>query len=87
MMSRRQALSLVTVPNSWIVMSRICRRWGYGHGASGDGPGAVAPDCADPGLHPDRRREHVGKRPNTGRTAAWASVGRRHLLNSLVHRL
>ena len=45
------------------------------------------PDCADPGLHPDRRRDHVGKRPNTGRTATRASLGRRHLLNSFVHRL
>ena len=45
------------------------------------------PDCADPGLHPDRRRDHVAKRPNTGRTATRASVGRRHLLSSFVHRL
>ena len=45
------------------------------------------PDCAGPGLHPDRRRDHVTKRPNTGRTATRASVGRRHLLNSFVHRL
>jgi len=45
------------------------------------------PDCADPGLRLNRRRDHVGKRPNTGRTATRASVGRRHLLNSFVHRL
>jgi hypothetical protein len=47
------------------------------------------PDCADPGLPPDRRRDDVAKRPNTGRTATRASVGRRNLrvLNSFVHRL
>ena len=45
------------------------------------------PDCPDPGLRPDRRRDQVGKRPNTGRTDARASVGRRHLLNSLLYRL
>ena len=45
------------------------------------------PDCAAPGLRLNRRRDHVGKRPNTGRTATRASVGRRHLLNSFVHRL
>ena len=45
------------------------------------------PDCADPGLHPDRRRDHVAKRPYTCRTATRASVGRRHLLNSFAHRL
>jgi hypothetical protein len=45
------------------------------------------PDCADPGLHPDRRRDDVTKRPYTGRTATRASVGRRHLLHSFAHRL
>ena len=45
------------------------------------------PDCADPGLHPDRRRDDGTKRPNTGRTATRASVGRRHLLNSFLYRL
>ena len=45
------------------------------------------PDCPDPGFRPARRRDQVGKRPNTGRTDARASVGRRHLLNSFVHRL
>ena len=39
------------------------------------------PDCADPGLHPDRRRDQVAKRPNKGRTAARASVEGRHLPN------
>ena len=37
------------------------------------------PDCADPGLHPDRRRDQVAKRPNTSRTAARAGVEGRHL--------
>ena len=37
------------------------------------------PDCADPGLHPDRRRDQVAKRPNTGATAARASVEGSHL--------
>ncbi len=45
------------------------------------------PDCADPGLHPDQRRDDATNRPNTGRTVTRASVGRRHLLNSFVHRL
>jgi hypothetical protein len=43
------------------------------------------PDCADPGLHPDQRRDQVAKRPYTCRTAMRASVGRRHLLQSFVH--
>jgi hypothetical protein len=43
------------------------------------------PDCPAAGLHPDRRRDDVTKRPNTGRTATRASVGRRHLLHSFVH--
>ena len=37
------------------------------------------PDCADPGLHSDRRRDQVAKRPNTSRTAARAGVEGRHL--------
>jgi hypothetical protein len=37
------------------------------------------PDCADPGLHPDRRRDQAAKRPNTGATAVRASVEGRHL--------
>jgi hypothetical protein len=45
------------------------------------------PDCADPGLHPDRRRDHVAKRPNPGRTAARASVEGRHLLHGFFGRL
>jgi hypothetical protein len=45
------------------------------------------PDCADPGLHPDRRRDHVAKRPNTGITAARASVEGRHLLHGFFGRL
>jgi hypothetical protein len=39
------------------------------------------PDCADPGLHPDRRRDQVAKRPNTSRTDARAGVDGRHLPN------
>ena len=45
------------------------------------------PDCADPGLHPDRRRDQVAKRPNTSRTAARASVEGRHLLHGFFGRL
>ncbi len=45
------------------------------------------PDCADPGLHPDRRRDDATKRLNTGRTAARASVEGRHLLHGFFGRL
>ena len=45
------------------------------------------PDCADPGLHPDQRRDQVAKRPNTGRTAARASVEGSHLLHGFFGRL
>ena len=45
------------------------------------------PDCADPGLRPDRRRDQVAKRPNTSRTDARASVGGRHLLHGFFGRL
>jgi hypothetical protein len=60
------------------------------------------PDCADPGLHPDRRRDDATNRPNTGRTAAtvdatsrtntgrtaaWASMEGRHLLHGFFGRL
>ena len=42
------------------------------------------PDCADPGLHPDRRRDQVAKRPNTGATAVRASVEGSHLLSGFA---
>jgi hypothetical protein len=45
------------------------------------------PDCPAAGLRPDRRRDQVAKRPNTGRTDARASVGRRHLLNTFLYQL
>ena len=45
------------------------------------------PDCADPGLRLKRRRDQVAKRPNTGRTAARASVEGRHLLHGFFGRL
>ena len=42
------------------------------------------PDCAGPGLHPDRRRDQVAIRPNTGATAVRASVEGSHLLSGLA---
>ena len=42
------------------------------------------PDCADPGLHPDQRRDQVAKRPNTGATAVRASVEGSHLLSGFA---
>ena len=42
------------------------------------------PDCGDPGLHPDRRRDDVTKRPNTGATAVRASVEGSHLLSGFA---
>ena len=42
------------------------------------------PDCADPGLHPDRRRDDATKRPYTGTTAVRASVEGSHLLSGFA---
>ena len=45
------------------------------------------PDCADQGLRLGPRRDDATKRPNTGRTAARASVEGRHLLHGFFGRL
>ena len=42
------------------------------------------PDCADAGLHPDRRRDDATNRPNKGTTAVRASVEGSHLLSGFT---
>ena len=43
-----------------------------------------APDCPAQGLRLGPRRDRVAKRPNTGRTTAWANVEGRHLQSGFV---
>ena len=46
-----------------------------------------APDCTAQGLRLGPRRDRVAKRPDSGRTTAWANVEGRHLLSGSVGRL
>ena len=46
-----------------------------------------APDCTAQGLRLGPRRDQVAKRPDSGRTTAWANVEGRHLLCGFVGRL